>query len=182
MEKRKIEVKGVQISIEADFISLTDIARHGENDPTESIRSWLKSRSTLLFLEAWETLHNPDFKVYQMAHFVHAAISNRAIVSAQRFVEMTGAVGLRSKSGRYGGTWAHKDIALEFLTWLDPTFKVYFIKEFQRLKDEEAKRLSSAWEAQRVKDLLDEARLWMDSILPPDASAKSLLDAPTEPV
>ncbi len=167
MDKVKIEVKGIPIAIDADYVSLTDLARYGEGDATENIRGWLKSRSTWLFLEAWETLHNPDFKVYQMAHFIHAAAGNRLIISAQRFVEMTGAIGLRAKSGRYGGTWAHKDIALEFLTWLDPTFKVYFIKEFQRLKDEQAKRLSTAWEAQRVKNLLDEARVWMDSILPP---------------
>lgn len=176
MKREQINVQGASITVmEDNFISLTDIARRFDpEDPAGYIMNWIRIKETIEFMGAWETLHNPDFKVYQMAHFVHAAISNRAVVSAQRFIEMTGAVGLRSKSGRYGGTWAHKDIALEFLTWLDPTFKVYFIKEFQRLKDEEAKRLSIAWEAQRVKDLLDEARLWMDSVLPPAGLVKPL--------
>lgn len=169
--KKKIEIAGRQIGIEriadSDFISLTDIARQGDDDPTGSIRAWLKARSTLAFLNAWENLNNPNFKVHQMAHFTLEAMNNRTTVSAQKFVEMTGAISLVSKSGRYGGTWAHKDIALEFMTWLDPVFKVYFIKEFQRLKEEEAARTSQIWAAERVKDLLDEARNWMDMVQPP---------------
>ena len=170
--KKKIEVKGLPIAIESvgenDYVSLTDLARHGEGDPTERVRAWLRNTSTLLFLDAWEQVHNPGFKVGEMAHFIKNALSNRTSISAQKFIEETGAVGLVSKQGRYGGgTWAHSDIALNFCYWLSPPFQVYFVKEFQRLKRDESERASVIWAAERVKDLLDEARNWMDMVQPP---------------
>ncbi len=103
-----------------------------------------------------------------MASFIKETLDNRSAITAQRFIERTGAIGLVSKPGRYGGgTWAHSDIALNFCYWLSPPFQVYFVKEFQRLKKEEAERASISWAAERVKDLLDEARNWMDMVHPP---------------
>ncbi len=172
MGKKKIEIKGLAIAIETigkgEYVSLTDLARHGSGEPKHVIINWMRSNATLLFLEAWEQMHNPNFKGVEMHTFFRGSGDQRIDVSPQRFIAATGAVGLVSKSGRNGGTWAHSDIALQFCYWLSPPFQVYFVKEFQRLKEEEAKRLSIEWEAQRVKDLLDEARVWMDSILPPE--------------
>ncbi|MCB0522762.1 MAG: KilA-N domain-containing protein [Lewinellaceae bacterium] len=153
MAKQKITVEGLSIAVErvegVDYVSLTDIAKQTERSPAESIRDWLRNSSTLLFLETWETLHNPDFKVGQMHQFRNDAADNRKKVSPQRYVEETSAVGIISKSGRYGGTLAHSDIALNFCYWLSPSFQVYFIQEFQRLKEQEAEALGLTWNLRR---------------------------------
>lgn len=154
MAKKKIEVQGLTIYIDKidgkDFICLTDIAKRTERAPKDVIRDWIRNRSTLLFLETWETVHNADFKSEQMRSFKELADDNRLLISPQRYIETTGAIGLISKSGRYGGTFAHSDIALEFCSWLSPDFKVYFVKEFTRLKDAEAKLLGESWNIQRL--------------------------------
>ncbi len=153
MAKQKITVEGLSIALErvegVDYVSLTDIAKQTERSPAESIRDWLRNSSTLLFLETWETLHNPNFKVGQMHQFRNDASDNRKTVSPQRYIEETGAIGIISKSGRYGGTLANSDIALNFCYWLSPSFQVYFIQEFQRLKEQEAGALGLSWSLRR---------------------------------
>lgn len=153
MAKQKLTVEGLPISVETlggvDYISLTDIARQTDRPPSDSIRDWLRNSSTLLFLETWETLHNPNFKLGQMHQFRNEAADNRKTISPQRYIEETGAIGMLSKSGRYGGTLAFSDIALNFCYWLSPSFQVYFIQEFQRLKVQEADTLGLSWNLRR---------------------------------
>jgi hypothetical protein len=146
-------VLGLEIVVERfsseDYISLTDIAKQTPRPPAESIRDWIRNSATLLFLQTWEYLHNPDFKLGQMHQFRNLAVDNRTVISPQSFVEQTGAIGISSKSGRYGGTFAHSDIATNFCNWLSPEFQVYFIKEFKRLKEDEAERLGLTWNLRR---------------------------------
>ena len=153
MAKQKLTVEGLPISVETlggvDYISLTDIARQTDRPPSDSIRDWLRNSSTLLFLETWETVHNPNFKLGQMHQFRNEAADNRKTISPQRYIEETGAIGMLSKSGRYGGTLAFSDIALNFCYWLSPSFQVYFIQEFQRLKVQEAETLGLSWNLRR---------------------------------
>ena len=153
-KKKKIEVEGLIITIEqvndADYISLTDIAKNTERLPSESIRDWLRNTQTLLFLQTWESVHNKNFKIGQMPNFINLAIDNRKLISAKRYIEETGAIGIISKAGRYGGTYAHRDIAMHFCYWLSPEFAVYFVKEFQRLKQQEADLLGQSWNIQRL--------------------------------
>ena len=156
MSKNKIiSVKGIEISLLAsgrnDYISLTDIAKSRDN--TESfavINNWMRSRSTIEFIGLWETICNPDFKPVDFERFKHEAGSNYFVLSPQRWIAATNAMGIISKSGRYGGTYAHKDIAFEFASWISPTFKLYLIIEFQRLKEEENDRLKLEWNLQRT--------------------------------
>lgn len=168
MAKSKISVQGLSISLELigeqDYLSLTDIARRSDSRTDILIASWMKNSSTLEFLEAWETLHNPDFKSDQMAGFKERYLQNRRVLTPQNWVSETGAIGLLSQKGRYGGTLAHKDIALNFCYWLSPTFQVYLIKEFQRLKEDEFSRKSLEWHIGRITDLVDETRNWLDTI------------------
>jgi hypothetical protein len=124
----------------------------------------MKNSNTLLFLEAWEKLHNPGFKVHQMEHFRLRASENRYIATPQNFIEETGAIGIISKSGRYGGTFAHKDIALNFCYWLSPVFQVYLLKEFQRLKEEEFSRKNLEWHLTKITHNIDEVRILLDTI------------------
>lgn len=183
MSKAKLIVEGLPVAIEtvgaADYISLTDIARRNSDDkPANTIANWLRNQNTLLYLQTWEEVHNPNFKVLQMQDFRLKAVENRSLVSPKNYIEQTGAIGLISKSGKHGGgTFAHSEIALEFCTWLSPPFKVYFYKEFQRLKMEEFDRRSLEWHVRRVTDLLDEARNWMDTIPGQDPDRNRLLDS-----
>jgi hypothetical protein len=148
----RINVQGNEISIisreREDYISLTDIAKYrNKDDPFAIINNWMRSRSTIEFLGLWEKLSNPDFKPLEFERFRNEAGSNYFVLSPQRWIEFTHAIGLISKSGRYGGTFAHKDIAFEFASWISSEFKLYLIKEFQRLKDEERKQLG--WDIRR---------------------------------
>jgi len=153
-EKRStLEVQGLAITIinkhSQDYISLTDIARHRDSqEPFSIINNWMRGRSTIEFLGLWETLNNPDFKPIEFERFKNEAGSNYFVLSPQRWIAATHAVGITSKSGRYGGTFAHKDIAFEFATWISSAFKLYLITEFQRLKEDENSRLSLAWNLQ----------------------------------
>lgn len=133
---------------EDDYISLTDIAKHkNTNDANEIIRNWLRNRNTIEFLGTWEKIYNPHFKTVEFDGFRKEAGLNSFTLSTKRWVEHTNAIGLVSKSGRYGGTYAHKDIAFEFASWISVEFKLYLIKEFQRLKEEELKQLG--WDIKR---------------------------------
>ena len=131
-----------------DYISLTDIAKYkDEKEANEIIRNWLRNRNSIEFLGLWEKLYNPDFKPVEFDRFKKEAGLNSFTLRPQKWIETTNAIGIISKSGRYGGTYAHKDIAFEFASWVSVEFKLYLIKEFQRLKDEEQKQLG--WDIRR---------------------------------
>jgi hypothetical protein len=134
-----------------EYISLTDIARYRNTmEPFSVINNWMRSRSTIEFIGLWEKLNNPDFKPIEFERFRNEAGSNYFVLSPQRWIEATNAVGIVSKSGRYGGTFAHTDIAFEFASWISQEFKLYLITEFKRLKTADNKRLQLEWNLQRT--------------------------------
>ena len=148
----KISVLDTDITVvkqdQEDYISLTDIAKSkNPNDANEIIRNWLRNRNTIEFLGIWEKIYNPNFNTVEFDGFRKEAGLNSFTLSTKKWVESTGAIGLVSKSGRYGGTYAHKDIAFEFASWVSVEFKIYLIKEFQRLKEQELKQLG--WDIKR---------------------------------
>lgn len=154
--KATINANGTEIAViskgdENDYISLTDIARYKNPDePKDVVKNWMRNRSTIEFLGLWEQLNNPDFKGVEFDSFKHEAGSNAFTLSPQKWISSTNAVGLISKSGRYGGTFAHKDIAFEFATWVSAEFKLYIIKDYQRLKADENSRISLEWNVNRI--------------------------------
>jgi hypothetical protein len=156
MAKNKtINVQGreiVLISDEAnDYISLTDMARYRDSERTNYIiQNWMRTRSAIEFCGLWEQLNNPDFKSIEFDAFKSESGSNSFALTPQKWIDSTNAKGIISKSGRYGGTFAHRDIAFEFATWISAEFKFYFIKEFQRLKVDENDRLKLTWNLQRT--------------------------------
>ena len=134
-----------------EFISLTDIAKYrNSEEPFSVINNWMRSRSTIEFVGLWEKLNNPDFKPIEFDRFKNQAGSNYFVLSPQKWIEATNAIGIISKSGRYGGTFAHIDIAFEFASWISPEFKLYLITEFKRLKQDENNRLQLEWNLQRT--------------------------------
>ncbi len=150
-----ISVKGTVVTVlsqeQQDFISLTDIARFKDAERTDYlISNWLRNRETVEFLGIWEQIHNADFNPIEFDGIKKQAGLNSFVLTAKRWIDSTGATGLISKPGRYGGTYAHKDIAFEFASWISVEFKLYMIKEFQRLKDEENDRLKLEWNLQRT--------------------------------
>lgn len=152
MARQKMDVQGTEITLmvreREDYISLTGIAKYrNAAEPFAVINNWMRSRSTIEFLGLWERLSNPDFKPLEFERFRTEAGSNYFVLSPQRWIEATNAVGIIAKSGRYGGTFAHQDIAFEFASWISPEFKLYLVKEFQRLKGEETKQLG--WDLRR---------------------------------
>ena len=151
MGKQKITVEGIKVSIDdRGYISLTDIAKgSSSNKPAVTIQSWLRNQRTISFLATWEKVHNENLKVSQMTDFRDLAADNRSAVTPKLYIETTGAIGMTSAAGRYGGVYAHSDIALEFCSWLSPEFKVYLIKEFQRLKAEEQMLLGDPFNIKR---------------------------------
>jgi hypothetical protein len=126
------------------------MAKYKTYDSGVVISNWLTTKYTLQFMGAWEQLHNPDFNLMEFNRIKNEAGSNGFIVSSSMWIKQTKAIGIRSSPGRYGGTFAHKDIAFEFATWLSPEFKLYLIKEFQRLKIEENERLALGWDTKRM--------------------------------
>ena len=155
MKTAKIEVQGRGITLisnqSKDYISLTDIAKYrNEKEAFSVINNWMRNRSAIEFLGLWEKLNNPDFKPIEFERFRNDAGNNYFVLSPQRWIESSNAIGIISKSGRYGGTYAHKDIAFEFASWISPEFKLYLIVEFQRLKEEENERLKLEWNLQRT--------------------------------
>jgi hypothetical protein len=135
---------------QGDFISLTDIARvKNPDEPKDVVKNWLRSRSTLDFLGLWEKINNPGFKGVEFDSFKNQAGTNSFTLSPSKWIEVTGAIGIRSTAGRTGGTYAHQDIAFEFASWVSAEFKLYLIKEFQRLKIEESQAKSLEWNLTR---------------------------------
>ena len=152
--KAKIIAKGMQISVVSDgsyddYLSLTDIEKYKSEDPAATIQNWMRSRDVIEFLGLWETLHNPDFKPLEFEGFKSQAGSNAFTLSPKRWLEATAAIGMYSKSGRNGGTFAHRDIAFEFASWISAEFKLYIITDYQRLKTDENSRLSLNWNMNR---------------------------------
>jgi len=173
----KMDVKGTEITVisrnEDDFISLTDMLKAKDGD--FFISDWLRNRNTVEFLGIWEQVHNPDFNYGEFALIKSQAGLNSYKISVKEWVEKTGAIGLMAKAGRYGGTYAHKDIAFEFGMWISPEFKIYLIKEFQRLKDEEYKQLG--WDIRRNLTKIN-YRIHTDAIktnlIPPELSKEQI--------
>lgn len=166
--KATVSVKGTAITVLAygaeDYISLTDIARHRNPEHTDDlIRNWLRNRNTIEFLGIWESLNNPAFNSVEFDGFRRQAGLNSFALTPKQWIEATGAVGIISKPGRYGGTFAHKDIAFEFAAWIAVEFKLFLIKEFQRLKEDENSRLSLAWNLNRTLSKLN-YRIYTDAI------------------
>jgi KilA-N domain len=154
-KNNKINVKGTDITIfqgeQSDFISLTDIARHKDaNNTDDIIKNWLRNRNTIELLGFWELMYNPNFKPVEFDGFRKQAGLNSFVMTPKKWIETTNAIGIISKSGRYGGTFAHKDIAFEFASWISIEFKLYIIKEFQRLKEAENNTLKLGWNLQRT--------------------------------
>ena len=149
-KNKVIEVQGSEITIltgkKQDYISLTDMIRKIEKGPA-LIEKWLRNKNTIEFLGIWEEIYNPDFNSPEFEGIRNQAGLNRFVLSVKQWVKRTNSKGIIAKAGRYGGTYAHKDIAFEFASWISPQFKLYLIKEFQRLKDEEQKQLG--WDIRR---------------------------------
>ena len=154
--KATIKANGTEIAVlskgdENDFISLTDIARYKNPDfPADVVKNWMRSRSTIEFIGLWEQLNNPVFKLFEFDQFKNEAGSNAFVLNPQKWISATNATGIISKSGRYGGTFAHKDIAFEFASWVSAEFKLYIIKDYQRIKADENSRISLDWSVNRV--------------------------------
>lgn len=173
-----LEVQGTAITVlsgkDDDYICLTDIARHKDTYATDDlIRNWLRNRNTLEFLGIWERLHNPGFNPVEFDGFRMQAGLNSFAITPKQWIERTGAIGITSKAGRYGGTFAHRDIAFEFAAWISVEFKLYLIKEFQRLKEDENRRLSLAWNLNRTLSKLN-YRIHTDAVkahlIPPEVT------------
>ena len=155
LKKDTIEAKGLSIQVytedfKNDYISLTDIAKYkNTDDPRFVIQNWMRNRNTLEYIGLWEILNNPNFNRVQFDTFKNEAGLNRFTMTPQKWIDLTNAIGIISKSGRYGGTFAHKDIAFKFASWLSAEFELYIIKDYQRLKDDENSKLSLNWNLNR---------------------------------
>lgn len=177
IKKETLHASGIDIGIyttdfKNEFISLTDIAKYRSIDPRITIHNWLRGRDVVEFLGLWETLHNPGFKRIEFDTFKENAGSNAFVFSIKDWTEKLSAVGLLTKSGRYGGgIYAHIDIAFEFASWVSPEFKLYIIKDYQRLKQDENSRLSLGWNLNREVAKLNyriHTDAIKDNLLPPE--------------
>ncbi|MGE4489739.1 MAG: KilA-N domain-containing protein [Kiritimatiellales bacterium] len=154
--KSIINIKGTEITViskgkEDDFISLTDIAKYkNPDDPRFVIQNWMRTRFTIEFMGFWEVMHNPDFNRVEFEAVRNEAGSNSFVMTPTKWAELTHAIGVYSKAGRYGGTFAHKDIAFEFASWVSAEFKLYIIKDYQRLKEKETSPQALGWNLSRT--------------------------------
>ena len=154
IKKDTIQAQGFSIEVytedfKNDYISLTDIAKYKSDEPNDVIRNWLRGKDTIEFLGLWEILNNPNFKRVEFDGFKMQAGSNAFTLSPKKWIESTNAIGIVSKSGRYGGTYAHSDIAMEFASWISAEFKLYIIQDYKRLKLDENSKLSLNWNLHR---------------------------------
>ncbi|WP_288603577.1 KilA-N domain-containing protein [uncultured Treponema sp.] len=160
-----------------EFISLTDIAKYKSNEPNDVIRNWMRLKDTIEFLGLWEKLHNPDFNPVEFDGFRNEAGANVFTMSPQKWIEGVNAKGIVSKSGRYGGTFAHSDIAFEFASWVSAEFKLYIIKDYKRLKNDENSRLSLNWNLNRELSKLN-YKIHTDAIkenlIPPELTPQQI--------
>lgn len=180
--KEIINANGKEIAIYTydfvnEFISLTDIAKYKSNEPNDVIRNWMRLKDTIEFLGLWEKLHNPDFKPVEFDGFRNEAGANVFTMSPQKWIEGVNAKGIVSKSGRYGGTFAHSDIAFEFASWVSAEFKLYIIKDYKRLKNDENSRLSLNWNLNRELSKLN-YKIHIDAIkenlIPPELTPQQI--------
>ena len=176
MVKETIHANGVDIGIytqdfENEYLSLTDIARYKSDDPAAVIQNWMRNRDVLEFLGLWEKLHNDNFNPLEFEGFRKQAGANAFTMSPKKWIETTSAIGMVSKAGRYGGTYAHSDIAMSFATWISPEFQLYIMKDYRRLKTDENSRLSLSWNLNREISKLN-YRIHTDAIknnlIPPE--------------
>ena len=177
----KLIVRGTEVSIQwnmerDDYISLTDIAKVKDSDnPRYIIQNWMRNRNTIEFLGVWESLYNPNFNRVEFDAFRSQAGLNSFVMTPQKWIDATAAIGIVSKAGRYGGTYAHKEIAFEFASWISVEFKLYLVKEFERLKAEEMRRFG--WDIKRNLAKIN-YRIHTDAIkenlIPPELSAKHI--------
>ncbi len=181
MAKEVITANGIDINMystdfENDYISLTDIAKKREGEyPGYVIQNWMRAKNTVAFLGLWEQLHNQHFNCLEFEAIKSEAGSNSFVLTPKRWIEMTGAIGIVSKAGRYAATYAHKDIAFEFASWISPEFKLYIIEEYQRLKQSENNRLSLEWNLNREIAKLNykvHTDAIKDNLIPPMLTAK----------
>ena len=167
--KETIHAKGIDISLyttdfQNEFISLTDIAKYrNSDDPRFVIQNWMRNRNTIEFLGVWEQLHTPDFNRVQFEAVRTEAGLNRFVMTPTKWIELTSAIGIVSKPGRYGGTYAHSDIAMSFATWISPEFQLYIMKDYRRLKTDENSHLSLSWNLNREVSKLN-YRIHTDAI------------------
>lgn len=180
--KETINANGKEIAIYTydfvnEFISLTDIAKYKSDEPNDVIRNWMRSKDTIEFLGLWEKLHNPDFNPVEFEGVRNEAGSNVFTMSPQKWIEGVNAKGIVSKSGRYGGTFAHSDIAFEFASWVSAEFKLYIIKDYKRLKNDENSRLSLNWNLNRELSKLN-YKIHTDAIkenlIPPELTPQQI--------
>lgn len=177
VKSETLHVKGIDVGIYTEdyrneYISLTDIARfRNSDDPRFAIQNWMRNRNTIEFLGLWESLHNPNFNRVQFDTFRTEAGLNRFVMTPSKWVENTGAIGITAKAGRYGGTYAHSDIAMEFASWISAEFKLYLMKDYRRLKFDENSRLSLSWNLNREISKLNyrvHTNAIQQNLLPPD--------------
>jgi hypothetical protein len=179
--KSKISAKGAEIAViskgaDDDYISLTDIARYRNPlEPKDVVANWMRLRNTIEYLGIWEQLNNPDFKGVEFDAFLNESGANAFTLSPQKWITATNAIGIISKSGRNGGTFAHKDVAFKFAAWISAEFELYIIKDYQRLKADENSRISLKWNVTRILSKVN-YRIHTDAIrqnlIPPELTAK----------
>jgi hypothetical protein len=178
--KGKINAQGTEITVlsqgtDDDYISLTDIARYkNRHEPKDVVSNWFRLRNTIEYLGIWERIHNPSFKGVEFDAFWTAAGSNAFTLSPQRWIDATNAVGVMSRSGRGGGTFAHKDIAFKFASWISAEFELYIIKDYQRLKADENSRISLDWNVKRILAKINyriHTDAIRDNLIPPELTA-----------
>lgn len=176
--KATIKAEGREIAIISsgdanDYISLTDIAKFKSDEPNDVIKNWMRGKDTIEFLGLWERINNPSFNPIEFDGFRNAAGVHAFTMSPSKWINGTNAIGIISRSGRYGGTYAHKDIAFEFASWVSAEFKLYIIKDYQRLKEDENSRLSLGWNLNRTLSKIN-YRIHTDAIkdmlIPPELS------------
>lgn len=182
IKKDIIHAKGFDIGIyttdyENEFISLTDIARYKSDMPHDVVKNWMRNRETIEFLGIWESLHNPDFKQVEFDLFRSEAGLHAFTMSPTKWIESVNAIGIVTKAGRYGGTYAHSDIALEFASWVSAEFKLYIMKDYQRLKQDENSRLSLNWNLNREIAKLNyriHTDAIKDNLMPPELTPEQI--------
>ena len=181
--KETIHAKGIDIGIyttdfENEFISLTDIAKYrNQDDPRFVIQNWMRNRNTIEFLSVWEELHNPNFNRVQFEAVKEEAGLNRFVMTPSKWIDSVNAIGFRVSAGRYGGTYAHTDIAMSFATWISPEFQLYIMKDYRRLKADESNRLSLPWNLNREISKLNyliHTDAIKDNLLPDDLTPEQI--------
>lgn len=182
IKKETIHAKGIDIGIytvdfQNEFISLTDIAKYKSDEPNDVIKNWMRGRDNIEFLGLWESLHNSNFKPVEFDGFKEEAGANSFTMSPTKWINGVNAIGIVSKSGRYGGTFAHSDIAFEFASWISAEFKLYIIKDYKRLKNDENSRLSLNWNLNREISKLNyriHTDAIKDSLIPSDLTSAQI--------